>query len=138
MFAAGHPSMRPAQGQTRPPVISRFRSWGKWRERLSAGPASGARTPRRPRTGEWRRPVISPYTDNLLDPDAIARLVAEKPPLAIVIFIGSEDELFYADRYGPLIHGVRPDAPVNLVAGVDHMGMVTDPRAPDADVIAIR
>ena len=45
-------------------------------------------------------------------------------PLAILI--GAEDELFYADRYAPLIHGVRPDVPVTLVAGVNHMGMVTD------------
>ena len=68
--------------------------------------------------------------------DAVARLVTEKQQLTILI--GTNDELFYADRYAPLIHGVRPDVPVTLVAGVDHMGMVTDPQALDADVSAIR
>jgi pimeloyl-ACP methyl ester carboxylesterase len=68
--------------------------------------------------------------------DALARLVGVKQPFAIVI--GADDELFYADRYAPLIHATRPDVPVTLVAGVNHMGMVTDPRALSADVAAIR
>ncbi|HSZ88449.1 MAG TPA: alpha/beta fold hydrolase [Acetobacteraceae bacterium] len=69
-------------------------------------------------------------------PDALGRLAAVHQPLAIVI--GADDELFYADRYGPLIHAVRQDVPVTLVPGVSHMGMVTDPRALDASVAAIR
>jgi hypothetical protein len=36
--------------------------------------------------------------------------------------IGADDELFYADRYAPLIHGARQGVPVTLVAGVNHMG----------------
>jgi alpha-beta hydrolase superfamily lysophospholipase len=69
-------------------------------------------------------------------PGAVARLATVGQPLAVLI--GAEDELFYADRYAALIHGVRPDVPVTLVAGVDHMGMVTDKRALNADVTAIR
>jgi non-heme chloroperoxidase len=59
--------------------------------------------------------------------DAIARLSSIKQPLAVLV--GSEDELLYADRFAPLINRERPDVPVTLVPGVDHMGMVTDPRA---------
>jgi alpha-beta hydrolase superfamily lysophospholipase len=59
--------------------------------------------------------------------DAIARLSSIKQPLAVLV--GSKDELMYADRFAPLINWERPDVPVTLVPGVDHMGMVTDPRA---------
>jgi hypothetical protein len=59
--------------------------------------------------------------------DAVTRLSTVKQPMAFLI--GSDDEIFYADRYAPLIHQQRPDVPVVLVAGVNHMGMVTDPRA---------
>ena len=69
-------------------------------------------------------------------PDAVARLASVKQPLAILI--GADDELFYPDRYGPLIHAVRPDVPVTLLPGVNHMGMVTAPGALNADVTAVR
>jgi non-heme chloroperoxidase len=68
--------------------------------------------------------------------DAIARLSSIKQPLAVLV--GSEDELLYADRFAPLIHRERPDVPVTLVSGVDHMGMVTDRRALAAIASAIR
>jgi pimeloyl-ACP methyl ester carboxylesterase len=86
-------------------------------------------------------PLTGAYSYRMLidfaaPPDALARLAAVKQPFAVVI--GADDELFYADRYAPLIHGVRQDVPVTLVAGVNHMGMITEPRALDADVTAIR
>jgi non-heme chloroperoxidase len=67
---------------------------------------------------------------------ALARLSTEKQPLAVLV--GSEDEIFYADRFAPLIHRGRPDVPVTVVPGVDHMGMVTEPRALAAVATAIR
>jgi hypothetical protein len=51
--------------------------------------------------------------------------------------VGSEDDLFYPDRFASLIHTVRPDMPVIIVPGVTHMGMVTDPRALSAVANAI-
>ena len=86
-------------------------------------------------------PLVAAYSFRMVSDfgapsDAVARLASVKQPLAILI--GAEDELFYPDRYGPLIHAVRPDVPVTLVPGVNHMGMVTDPSALEADVIAIK
>jgi hypothetical protein len=86
-------------------------------------------------------PLTAAYSYRMLidfaaPPDALTRLAAVKQPFAILI--GADDELFYADRYAPLIHGARQDVPVTLVAGVNHMGMITDPRALDADASAIR
>ena len=40
-------------------------------------------------------------------PDALAWLVSVKQPFAVLI--GAEDEVFRADQYAPLIHGVRPE-----------------------------
>jgi pimeloyl-ACP methyl ester carboxylesterase len=66
----------------------------------------------------------------------MARLSALKQPLTVLV--GSKDEIFYADRFAPLIHRERPDVPVILVPAVDHMGMVTDPKALAAVATAIR
>ena len=60
-------------------------------------------------------------------PDAVARLSRVTQPLAVMV--GSADELFYADRFAPLVHRACPNVPVTVVPGVDHMGMVTDSRA---------
>jgi non-heme chloroperoxidase len=68
--------------------------------------------------------------------DVIAQLSSVKQPLAVLV--GSKDELLYADRFAPLINRERPDVPVTLVPGVDHMGMVTDPRALAAVTTAVR
>ncbi len=67
--------------------------------------------------------------------DALARLPVVKQPLAILI--GADDELFYADRYAPLIHQQSPSVPVQIVTGVNHMGMVTDPTAIAAVATAV-
>jgi non-heme chloroperoxidase len=69
-------------------------------------------------------------------PDAIARLSVVKQPLTVLV--GSKDELLYADRFAPLINRVRPDVPVILIPDIDHMGMVTDPRALAAVASAVK
>jgi len=68
--------------------------------------------------------------------DGLGRLSAVKQPLAVLI--GGNDEIFYADRYAPLIHKERADFPVTLVPGVDHMGMVVEPQALAAIAAASR
>ena len=45
------------------------------------------------------------------------------------ILIGSEDELFFADRYPSQIGAVNPEIDVKLVPGVGHMAMVYDSKA---------
>jgi glutaredoxin len=56
----------------------------------------------------------------------------------MIVLVGSDDEIFYANRYAAVIHGERADVPVILVPGVNHMGMVTDPRALASIVAATR
>lgn len=69
-------------------------------------------------------------------PDYLAALGRSAKPAALLV--GGDDELFYPDRFAPLIHGVRPDLPVTVVPGVGHIGMSVDPAGVAAVVKAYR
>jgi hypothetical protein len=49
-----------------------------------------------------------------------------------VLLAGAEDEMFYADRYAPLLKPVRPDLAVTILPDLSHMEMTTAPAALDA------
>lgn len=49
---------------------------------------------------------------------------AERP---VLVLVGSQDQQFYADRYGPEFHAANPKVRVELVPGLDHVGLVTRP-----------
>ncbi len=68
--------------------------------------------------------------------DYVADLKNARAPLQILV--GAEDELFDAAMFEPTVHAVRPDVPVTIIAGVDHIGMITDPRAVPAITAALR
>ena len=53
--------------------------------------------------------------------------------IPVQVLVGGEDELFDAGRFEPAIHAVRPDFPVTVVDGVNHIGMIT--AAPGIDAI---
>ncbi len=44
-----------------------------------------------------------------------------------VVLVGSNDELFYPDRFAPLLKPARTDMPVTIVPGVGHIGMTVTP-----------
>jgi alpha-beta hydrolase superfamily lysophospholipase len=48
-------------------------------------------------------------------------------PLALIS--GAGDELMLADKYADAVHAIAPSVDVKLIDGVDHMGIVSDPRA---------
>ncbi len=56
-----------------------------------------------------------------------ADLAAAKNPLTLIS--GADDELMLADKYADAVHAVAPSVEVKLIAGVDHMGIVSDPLA---------
>jgi non-heme chloroperoxidase len=68
--------------------------------------------------------------------DYAADLRNAKVPLAVVV--GSNDELFDASRFAPTIEAIRPDTPVVIVPGPDHVGLALDPRAVPAIAAALR
>ena len=68
--------------------------------------------------------------------DYAADLRNARAPLAVLV--GGNDELFEADRFAPTIEAVRTDVSVTVVPGLDHIGMILDPRAVPAIAAALR
>ena len=56
--------------------------------------------------------------------------VAAKNPLTLIS--GAADELMLADKYADAVHAIAPSVEVKLIDGVDHMGIVSDPKAVSA------
>jgi alpha-beta hydrolase superfamily lysophospholipase len=54
-----------------------------------------------------------------------ADIRAIRRPAAVLV--GADDELFYAGQYAPVFAALRPEVPVTVVPGTNHMQMVTAP-----------
>jgi alpha-beta hydrolase superfamily lysophospholipase len=54
-------------------------------------------------------------------------LAAATGPLTLIS--GADDELMLADKYAEAVHAVAPKVGVKLIEGVDHMGIVSAPKA---------
>src|SRR5258708_26140907 len=54
-------------------------------------------------------------------------LAAATKPLTIIS--GSADELMLADKYAEAVRGIAPVVDVKLIDGVDHICVVSDPKA---------
>jgi alpha-beta hydrolase superfamily lysophospholipase len=85
--------------------------------------------------------LVSAYTERLRSNFGVNRdfrtdLAAAGRPLTI--FAGAEDELMLSDKYPDAIRAVAPSAEVKLIAGVNHMGVVSTPSAVNeiADYVA--
>jgi pimeloyl-ACP methyl ester carboxylesterase len=57
-------------------------------------------------------------------------LAAATKPLTI--FSGADDELMIADKYAEAVRGITPPVNVKLIAGLNHMAIVSDPAAVSA------
>ncbi len=68
--------------------------------------------------------------------DYAADLKNAASPLAIVA--GEKDELFFADQFEPAVKAIRADVPVTIVPGLNHIDIITDPRAAPAIAAAVR
>ena len=87
--------------------------------------------------------LVPTYTERLRrnfasHPDFRGDLAAAtKPP---TIFCGADDELMLADKYAEVVRGVTPPVDVKLIDGVNHMGIVSAPKAVSviADDVATR
>jgi alpha-beta hydrolase superfamily lysophospholipase len=56
----------------------------------------------------------------------------------MTLIAGADDELMLSDRYADAVHAVAPDVEVKLIDGVNHMGVVSVPKAVNeiADYVA--
>jgi non-heme chloroperoxidase len=68
--------------------------------------------------------------------DYAADLRNAKVPLAVLV--GGNDELFEAKTFAATVDTIRPDTPVVVVPGLDHVGLVLDARAVPAIAAALR
>jgi pimeloyl-ACP methyl ester carboxylesterase len=64
---------------------------------------------------------LSPHRDYLSE--------FRRAPRPLALFVGAEDDEFYADRYAPLLKPVRPDLAITVLPGFGHIDMVTAPGA---------
>ncbi|HKN11086.1 MAG TPA: alpha/beta hydrolase, partial [Pseudomonadota bacterium] len=54
--------------------------------------------------------------------DYLAALGHSTKPAALLV--GADDELFYPDRFGPLLRPARSDLHITIVPGMGHIGMI--------------
>ena len=76
--------------------------------------------------------LVSAYSDRLMrnfanHPDFRSDLAAATKPLTIIA--GADDELMLADKYIEAVRGVTPPVDVKLIDGVNHIGIVSAPKA---------
>jgi alpha-beta hydrolase superfamily lysophospholipase len=84
---------------------------------------------------ESRKILTSTYTERLRlnfgnHRDFRTDLAAATRPVAL--YSGTDDELMLADRYAAAVRGVGPKVDVRLIAGVNHMEIVSKPAAVSA------
>jgi alpha-beta hydrolase superfamily lysophospholipase len=75
--------------------------------------------------------LVPAYSDRLMRNFATRGyrldLAAATKPLTIIS--GADDELMLADKYAEAVRGITPPVEVKLIDGINHMGMVSDPKA---------
>ena len=83
------------------------------------------------------------YSDRLMrnfanHPDYRGDFAAVTRPMTIIA--GADDELMISDKYAEAVRGITPPIDVRLIGGIDHMGIVTAPKAVSAiaDDVATR
>jgi alpha-beta hydrolase superfamily lysophospholipase len=82
-----------------------------------------------PANSEWI--LASTYSYRLMRNFATRGYRNDFPAAGIPVMLisGAADELMLADKYADAVHAVAPSVDVRLIDGVDHMGIVSDPRA---------
>jgi pimeloyl-ACP methyl ester carboxylesterase len=73
---------------------------------------------------------FSPHQDYLADIRNIHRPTE--------VLVGTNDEFLLAERFAPVFHGQRADVGVTILAGLNHLDLVTTPQAMQAITAAIR
>ncbi|UWU68330.1 alpha/beta hydrolase [Bradyrhizobium sp. NC92] len=78
--------------------------------------------------------LTSTYSDRLMRNFATHGYRIDLPATTrpITIISGAEDEMMISDKYADTVHAVKPSVDVKIIAGINHMGMVTNPKAVNA------
>ena len=75
--------------------------------------------------------LVSTYSDRLMRNYATRGYRIDLPATTrpITIFGGADDEMMISDNYAAAVQPIRPSVDVKLIDGINHMGMVTSPKA---------
>lgn len=79
--------------------------------------------------------ILTPtYSDRLMRNFATHGYRLDLPAVThpLTIFGGGEDEMMISDKYAQTVQAIKPSVDVKLIKGVNHMGMVTNPKAVNA------
>jgi alpha-beta hydrolase superfamily lysophospholipase len=89
------------------------------------------------------RKLVGTYTDRLMRNFAVSgdfRRDLARANGPITIISGADDELMFADKYAEAVRDAKTPVDVKLIEGINHMGIVSGPRAISAiaDDVATR
>ncbi|QOZ49055.1 alpha/beta hydrolase [Bradyrhizobium sp. CCBAU 53340] len=79
--------------------------------------------------------ILTPvYSDRLMRNFATRGYRLDLPHVThpMTIFGGTEDEMMISAKYAAAVQAIKPGVDVKLIDGVNHMGMVTNPKAVNA------
>ena len=85
---------------------------------------------------------VPTYSDRLMRNFATRGYRIDLPNVTrpLTIFGGAEDEMMISDKYAEAVQAVKPSVDVKVLEGINHMGIVTNPKAINviADDVATR
>src|SRR5512139_1239012 len=78
--------------------------------------------------------LVSTYSDRLMRNFATRGYRSDFPATTrpLTIFAAAEDEMMISDRYEEAVHALKPSVDVKVIEGINHMGIVTNPKAVSA------
>lgn len=86
--------------------------------------------------------LVSTYSDRLLRNFGTRGYRIDFPATTrpVTIIGGTDDEMMISDKYAEVVQAVKPSVDVKVIDGVNHMGIVTNPKAVSviADDVATR
>jgi pimeloyl-ACP methyl ester carboxylesterase len=82
----------------------------------------------------YEKILVSSYSDRLMRNFATRGYRLDLPAVThpMTIFGGAEDEMMISGQYAATVQAIKPSVDVKLIDGVNHMGMVTVPKAVNA------
>ena len=78
--------------------------------------------------------LVSTYSDRLMRNYATRGYRLDLPTVTrpMTIFGGAEDEMMISNKYAETVQAIKPSVDVKLLDGINHMGIVTNPKAVNA------
>ncbi|MGY8680190.1 alpha/beta hydrolase [Bradyrhizobium sp. UFLA05-153] len=82
----------------------------------------------------YEKILVSTYSDRLMRNFATRGYRVDLPNVTrpMTIFGAADDEIMISDKYAEAVQAVKPSVDVKMIEGINHMGIVTNPKAVSA------